>query len=100
MAPPRAADPSAALAGAARAAIRMLDNRFEPAVISVPVGVTVNWSNPGLNLHTATAFEGAFDTGTVVPGATAQLTFDRPGTYRYFCRQHLLAGMSGTIHVV
>jgi len=80
-------------------AIRIVDNRFEPAVISVPVGTTVTWSNAGLNQHTATAFDGTFDTGDIAPGTATQLTFDQPGTYRYYCRQHLLGGMLGVIQV-
>jgi plastocyanin len=78
----------------------VLDNRFDPLEIAVPVGTTVSWSNTGLNHHTATAFDGAFDTGDIAPGASAQLTtFATPGTYRYYCRQHLLSGMLGVIRV-
>jgi plastocyanin len=67
--------------------------------MSVPAGTTVTWSNVGLNRHTATAFDGTFDTGDMPPGTTTGLTFDRPGTYRYYCRQHMLGGMLGLIHV-
>jgi FtsP/CotA-like multicopper oxidase with cupredoxin domain len=79
--------------------LRIVDNRFEPAVVSVPVGARVTWTNAGLNLHTVTAFDAAFDTGDLGPGSTTSLTFDRPGAYRYYCRQHLLGGMAGTIQV-
>jgi plastocyanin len=59
----------------------------------------VVWSNDGLNLHTATGFDGGFDTGDIGPGRTSSHTFNQPGTIRYYCRQHLLGGMFGTIQV-
>ncbi|MBV9327319.1 MAG: multicopper oxidase domain-containing protein [Chloroflexi bacterium] len=80
-------------------AIRVADNHFEPADMSVPVGATVTWTNAGINRHTATDFEGTFDTGDIAPGGSKRITFTQPGTYRYFCRQHVLGGMLGTIHV-
>lgn len=80
--------------------IRLTDNRFDPPTTSVRVGTTVRWINSGLNRHTATAFDGAFDSGDIGPGTSAELTFNRAGTYRYFCRQHVLSGMLGSIQVV
>jgi FtsP/CotA-like multicopper oxidase with cupredoxin domain/plastocyanin len=91
--------PAPAPAGGPPSTIRVLDNRFDPPVLSVPVGATVVWANAGLNLHTATALDGGFDTGDVAPGGTVSRTFDQPGTIRYYCRQHLLGGMLGTIQV-
>jgi FtsP/CotA-like multicopper oxidase with cupredoxin domain len=96
--PPAAPTPLASVAGSAEM-IRVVDNRFEPPTTRVPVGTTISWSNAGLNRHTATAFEAGFDTGDIAPGSTTHLTLDRPGTYRYYCRQHLLSGMLGTLEV-
>jgi plastocyanin len=90
--------PASTVAGSSHT-IRVVDNRFEPPTASIPVGTTVSWSNAGLNRHTATAFDAAFDTGDIAPGTTMPVTFERPGTYRYYCRQHLLSGMLGTIQV-
>ena len=47
--------------------------------------------------HTATAEEGAFDTGNIDPGASATVTFDAPGTYTYVCTDH--SSMTGVIVV-
>jgi plastocyanin len=41
-----------------------------------------------------------FETGDIPPGTSAALTFEQPGTYRYYCRQHLLGGMLGEIRVI
>jgi FtsP/CotA-like multicopper oxidase with cupredoxin domain len=79
--------------------VAVVDNRFEPATLSIPVGGSVVWSNRGLNLHTITSFDAAFEAGDVLPGGSMSARFDRPGTYRYYCRQHLLNGMLGVIQV-
>ncbi len=84
--------------------IRMLDFTYEPRTVTVPAGAPVSWTNDGQVVHTATADNGSFDTGDVAPGAkSTTVTFDRPGTYPYFCRYHGERGgrgMAGTIVVV
>jgi plastocyanin len=98
--PSATARPASASPTAHSLSVSMVDNRFDAATLTIPVGATVVWSNTGLNLHTATAFDGTFETGTISPGASAHVTFDRVGTFRYYCRQHLLGGMIGVIQVV
>lgn len=80
--------------------VTALDNRFEPLSVTVPVGTIVTWSNQGVNQHTATSFDGQWDTGILRPGSDGSVTFTEPGVYRYFCKFHLLAGMTGTITVL
>jgi plastocyanin len=65
----------------------------------VPVGASVVWKNQGNNLHTAPGFDGRWDTGTLGPGQEAEIAFDQPGEYRYYCRQHGLNGMVGRVLV-
>jgi plastocyanin len=98
--PSATTQPESASASGHGLSVSMVDNRFEPATLTIPVGATVVWSNTGLNLHTATAFDGTFDSGTISPGGSAHVTFDRIGTFRYYCRQHLLGGMIGVVQVV
>jgi FtsP/CotA-like multicopper oxidase with cupredoxin domain/plastocyanin len=93
-APAASADPTTATQR-----ISMTDNRFGPATSTVPAGTTVAWTNQGVNLHTITSLDGLFDSGAVKPGDSFAYTFTRPGTYRVICRQHLLNGMAGVIHV-
>lgn len=93
-APPVAAEP-----GANTMLVNVVDNRFEPAVIRVPVGTTVVWKNIGNNVHTSTSFDGIWDTGTIRPGEEAPVAFSQPGEYRYFCRQHIFNGTIGRVIV-
>ena len=75
------------------------DDRFTESRLTIAVGTTVTWVHKGHNLHTISAVDGMWDSGTVQHGESFSFTFDRPGTYAYFCRQHLLQGMRGTITV-
>lgn len=79
--------------------VRMLDNRFEQQTLGVPVGTRVTWVNRGINAHTTTGIDTYWDSPAMATRQRYSLTFSRPGTYRYVCRQHLLNGMIGTIEV-
>jgi plastocyanin len=72
---------------------------FEPKVISIEPGTTVQWTNRGEQRHTVSARDGMFESGELEPGETFSFTFDQSGTYEYFCRPHEDMGMVGTIHV-
>jgi FtsP/CotA-like multicopper oxidase with cupredoxin domain len=101
--PPSQAVASPTLESASESAsaetITMLDDRFDHPSLHVSAGTTVRWVNSSVNIHTVTSFDGTFDGGSVAPGGTTEVTFDRPGTYRYYCRQHILGGMLGSIVV-
>jgi plastocyanin len=77
--------------------VAMYDNRFEPQTISVQPGTTVRWTNAGTHNHTVTAQNQSWDSGDIAPGATYSATFQRPGTYHFYCRHH--DGMQGSIVV-
>jgi plastocyanin len=89
--------------------VNMYDNAFNAAVVRVPVGVRVKWINVGKNVHNAVAADGSWSTGTgtgaaadLAPGAEQDLTFDRPGVYRYYCTYHGTRdgkGMAGVVVV-
>jgi hypothetical protein len=53
--------------------------------------------NRGRHAHTVTAEDDRWDSGDIRPGASYTATFQRPGTYEYFCRHH--EGMRGTVVV-
>lgn len=74
------------------------NNTFSPKNITIDVGDTVVWDNEDNEPHTATADNGAFDSGTMQPGSSYARTFTVPGTYSYHCAFH--PGMVGTITVV
>jgi plastocyanin len=70
---------------------------FNPPNATVAPGTTVTWVNDDQAPHTATANDGAFDSGTLQPGQSYSFTFDKPGTYAYHCNIH--PDMTGTITV-
>jgi plastocyanin len=87
----------AATEGGAR--IVMVDNRVQHGRLTVAKGTTVTWVNNGSNVHTISAQDGSFDSGAVAPGQSFAYTFDTSGEVAFFCRQHLLNGMGGTVGV-
>jgi len=117
---PNPADPNQVICGDVlphrASALRFVDNP-----VSISVGDTVSWTNMDpQEPHTVTIGEGpgnpfapAFGGNTVntAPdatnihsgvfneGETFKLTFDKPGTYNYFCAIHQQAGMVGTVIV-
>ena len=88
--------------------------QFAPADITIKVGTTVQWVNTSRNRHSSTSdpqFEKHEGQAIRPPGVepwssvflinsqTFQRTFDTPGEYRYFCRNHEQYGMVGMITV-
>jgi plastocyanin len=78
-----------------RATIRNL--AYAPANLVIDAGTTVIWRNQDQLEHTVTASDRSWDSGLIRPGATWQHTFERAGTYRFFCTPHPF--MRGTITV-
>lgn len=82
------------------------DNAFAPQHMTVSAGTTVTFDNRGRNKHDAVPVEeGAFrevPVDELEPGEQADVRFDEPGTYPYYCTLHgtKTAGMVGTIRVV
>jgi len=72
---------------------------YSPNPATVKAGQTVAWRNADSVAHTATADAGAFDTGTIAPGATSRpIAMATAGSYPYHCVIHGLA-MAGTLVV-
>ena len=81
--------------------VRMEDNFFDPANITVEPGTTVTWVQSGNNPHTTTSYDGLWDSGLIEGGSgeTFSFTFEEPGTYDYFCIPHEDLGMVGSVTV-
>jgi alcohol dehydrogenase (cytochrome c) len=62
--------------------------QFSPYRAKVPMGATVTWRNNGTMVHSAAAEDGSWSTGPIDPAGVAAVTFDRPGTYVYTCKEH------------
>jgi plastocyanin len=78
-------------------AVTIKDFSFEPSTVKVKVGQKVVFTNEDGVVHTATADEGAFDSGDLQKGKSFTFTADKPGTFSYFCTPHQY--MKGTIEV-
>jgi plastocyanin len=62
---------------------------FKPAHITVKRGTRVTWINRDMTKHTATASNGAFDSGILRPGQSYSHTFKTAGrTNNYHCEIH------------
>jgi plastocyanin len=70
---------------------------FSPASLTVTKGTVVTWQNNDGVAHTSTNDNGAWDTGTIVPGGSKTTTFSTAGTFTYHCTVHPM--MTGTIIV-
>jgi plastocyanin len=72
----------------ASASVTITDFEFTPATVTVNEGDTVTWTNEGPTVHTATAEDGSFDTGTLRKGDSGSATFTSAGTISYICSPH------------
>jgi len=73
--------------------------KFIPQEIDISVGTTVVWTNKDSMAHTVThrAAKQLFASPLIMPGESFSYTFDRAGTYPYFCMPHPF--MTGTVVV-
>jgi plastocyanin len=82
---------AAALGPAALAADTTIDIAgfaFSPRSVTVKVGDTVTWANSDAQGHTASADNGAWDTGTISGNSSKSVTMTTAGTFAYHCKIH------------
>ena len=68
-----------------------IDNfAFGPATITVAAGTKVTWTNRDDEPHTVTSADDPklFRSAALDTNDSFSFTFDKPGTYRYFCSIH------------
>ena len=78
----------AAVADAATPRVQIKEFKFAPAVLTVPVGATVTWTNADEEAHTVTATDRAYTSTGLEAKETYAHRFTTPGTYTYFCALH------------
>ena len=61
---------------------------FSPQSVTVKVGDTVTWANSDAQGHTASADNGAWDTGTISGNSSKSVTMTTAGTFAYHCKIH------------
>jgi plastocyanin len=81
---------AAAAPAPARAVLSQRNLTFEPHVLAVRVGTTVDLPNNDRVFHNVFSFHDGkrFDLGLYPVGTSKQLTFDRAGVSRIFCNIH------------
>lgn len=84
---------------AATATIAIEDFKYAPDPATVNAGQKISLPNADDAPHTLTDRAGrrAFDSGTIKGKATGSVTFDKAGTFSYFCEFHPY--MQGTVTV-
>jgi plastocyanin len=81
--------PTPTPSGGADVTITISGFAFTPSLASVRVGQRVAWMNADSTTHTATADNGAFDTGNIAPGTTsAPVMMTSATTLTYHCKIH------------
>jgi plastocyanin len=89
-----------AYAGAAGPSAVTIDNfAFGPTPLTVAPGTKVTWTNKDEEPHTVLSADGGktFKSDALDTDDKFSFTFDKPGTYKYFCSIH--PHMIGTIVV-
>ena len=74
---------------APRAAEVKIDNFvFGPPTITVSTGTTVTWTNHDDIPHTVVSTDGVFKSKVRDTDEKFSFTFDKPGTFSYYCSVH------------
>jgi plastocyanin len=87
-------------AGAAQPDTVTIENfAFGPAPLTVKAGTKVTWDNKDEDPHTVVSADGGktFKSDALDTDDKFSFTFDKPGTYKYFCSIH--PHMIGTVIV-
>ena len=86
--------PRSSAVGRANAAeireVVIVDYKFAPADLTVPVGTTVTWVNHDAEVHTVTAADSpkSFKSSGLDTDDKFSFTFTKPGSYSYICSVH------------
>ena len=82
---------------AARETVKVKNFSFSPVTLRVHPGATITWKNLDGEPHVVVSETGVFRSGALDEGDSFQFTFEKPGTYAFFCSVH--PHMRGTIVV-
>ena len=84
-------------AAASSVAVKIDNFSFGPQSITVSPGTKVTWMNRDDIPHTVVSTGGVFKSRVLDTDETFSFTFDKPGSYPYFCSVH--PKMAGTVIV-
>lgn len=89
----------AAYGSAANGSVAIVDFAFNPGLITITVGSSVEWTNTTLfTHHTTTSDTGLWNSNDLAPGGVYSTTFAAPGDYDYHCEIH--PSMQGRVVVL
>jgi plastocyanin len=77
--------------------VELKDFDFSPKSLTVKAGSTVTFKNTDLAGHSVTAEDKSFDSGILNQNETASITFDKAGTYPFYCTSHPAMKMTVTV---
>jgi plastocyanin len=72
----------------AMVAVKIDNFSFGPQSVSISAGTKVTWTNRDDIPHTVVSTEGLFKSHVLDTDESFSFTFDKPGTYPYFCSVH------------
>jgi len=81
-------DEAAGGAAAEGDSVDIVDFAYAPPKLQVKVGTEVTFTNKDEAAHTVTAKDKSFDSKNMDKDAVFKQTFDKAGTYEYFCAIH------------
>jgi quinohemoprotein ethanol dehydrogenase len=64
------------------------EHAFNPVRSRAKAGTYITFINNGQIAHSVVAADGAWTAGTLKSGESASIKLDRPGTFRYSCKEH------------
>ena len=82
--------------------VAVLDASYNPTTFTIEAGTVLVFKNTSSFPHTATADNGAFDTGTISPGTSKSVVVKKVGQIPFHCQFHGAVGgvgQTGTITV-
>ena len=82
------APPTADLPSISTKSVTIDNFSFSPTSITVSVGTTLTWTNHDDIPHTVVADDQQFKSKALDTDEKFSHTFDKPGTYSYFCSIH------------
>ena len=95
--PEASPDSSAKTPQPVAAEVKVDNFSFGPAALTVAVGTTVTWTNRDDIPHTIVSTEKVFKSKVLDTDEKFAFTFDKAGTYSYFCSIH--PKMTGSVVV-
>lgn len=84
--------------------VTIQDYFYTPSTVVIRPGDKVKWTNKVDNQHTVTSgkdavADGLWDSKRLNNGQSFSYTFEKPGTYTYFCDPHSVFKMNGVVEV-